>query len=79
MLIAVCGIACEICPRRVQGTCPVGEHGCTPRQNNMCKICDCAFQKEIRYCFECEEFPCKLTENGPINFGYCKYISGKAI
>ncbi len=79
MLISVCGIACERCPRRIQGKCPVGEQGCIPRENKMCKICNCAYNKAIRYCFECSEFPCEFTKKGPINFGFCEYIAGKVM
>jgi hypothetical protein len=28
-------------------------------------------------CFQCKEFPCGLTGEGPINLGYCQYMSGK--
>ncbi len=78
MKIAVCGIACEKCPRMTTGQCPNGEAGCVPRQNRFCRICSCAFGKGIRYCFECPEFPCELTRTGPIAYGYCQYIAGKA-
>ena len=77
MKIGVCGIACEICPRMVQGKCPNGDTGCVPKENEFCKIASCAYQKNIRYCFECSEFPCEITKSGPINYRYCQYISGK--
>ena len=77
MKIGVCGIACEICPRMVKGLCPNGEKGCTPRENKLCQICSCAFKKGVRYCFQCEEFPCETTKSGPFSFGYCQYISSK--
>jgi len=77
MKIGVCGIACEICPRMIKGECPNGETGCVPKENKFCKIASCAYQKNIRHCFECSEFPCEITKSGPINYGYCQYISGK--
>jgi hypothetical protein len=77
MKIGVCGIACEICPRMVNGLCPNGEKGCAPRENKFCQICFCAFKKGVRYCFQCAEFPCETTKSGPISFGYCQYISSK--
>ncbi len=73
--IAVCGVACEVCPRMQKGTCPNGPDGCTPKDNQVCKICKCAFDKGQRYCFTCPEFPCELTKQGPITYGYCTYIS----
>ncbi len=77
MKIGVCGVACETCPRMMQGVCPNGEEGCRPRANELCKIASCAFTKGVRWCFECPEFPCETTKLGPISYGYCQYISGK--
>ncbi|WP_298682592.1 DUF3795 domain-containing protein [uncultured Methanomethylovorans sp.] len=77
MKIGVCGIACEKCPRMTAGQCPNGRSGCTPRQNELCKIASCAFSKDVRLCFECTDFPCEITKSGPISYDYCEYISGK--
>jgi len=76
MRYGVCGVACEVCPRLRKGLCPNGETGCVPRQNNFCKLCSCAFRKGVRSCFECAEFPCELTKQGPISYGLCEYIAG---
>ncbi len=78
MKIGVCGIACEKCPRMVKGQCPNGETGCQPRENKFCKIATCALHKGVRICFECLDFPCETTKSGPISYGYCGYITGKA-
>ncbi len=77
MKIGVCGIACEKCPRMTKGICPNGETGCVPKENKFCKIASCAFKRGEELCFQCSEFPCELTKQGPIAFGYCGYISGK--
>jgi hypothetical protein len=77
MKIGVCGIACEKCPKMVEGICPNGEKGCEPRESKFCKIASCGFKKGVRTCFECSEFPCETTGHGPINYGFCQYISGK--
>ena len=61
-----------------KGLCPNGAAGCVPRENKMCQIASCAFAEGVRLCFECGEFPCEKTKNGPISYGYCQYISGKA-
>ncbi|WP_370575359.1 DUF3795 domain-containing protein [Methanomethylovorans sp.] len=37
----------------------------------------CAFNRNVRLCFECADFPCETTGLGPISYCYCKYISGK--
>ncbi|HUS74924.1 MAG TPA: DUF3795 domain-containing protein [Methanothrix sp.] len=75
--IGVCGIACQACPRMVSGKCPNGEAGCRPRENRMCQIATCAFRKGVALCFQCPEFPCETTKQGPISYGYCQFISGK--
>jgi len=77
MRIGVCGIACEKCPRMARGQCPNGETGCVPKDNKFCQIATCAFTRKTRWCFECSNFPCDITKTGPINYGYCQYISGK--
>jgi len=77
MRIGVCGIACEKCPRRVKGSCPHGTEGCTPKPNKFCVIATCAHKKGMKLCFECSEFPCELTKQGPVSYGYCQYISSK--
>ena len=74
MKISVCGLACEKCPKMQKGNCPNGETGCIPKDNKFCRICKCAFEKGIRYCFNCTEFPCDLTKEGPIKYEYCRYI-----
>jgi len=76
MRIGVCGIACEKCPRMVKGICPNGEAGCTPKENRFCKVASCAFHTDVKLCFECPDFPCELTKEGPISYGYCTYIAG---
>lgn len=76
MKIGVCGVSCEISPRRVKGVCPNGSQACVPRENQFCKIATCAFNKNVRHCFFCPEFPCDTTKTGPITFGFCQYISG---
>lgn len=77
MKIGVCGIGCEICPKMVKGVCPVGEMGCYPRRETPCKVCSCAFEKEIEHCFACAKFPCELTKESPIAFGFCQFIASR--
>ncbi|MCW4030549.1 MAG: DUF3795 domain-containing protein [Candidatus Bathyarchaeota archaeon] len=59
-------------------SCPNGETGCVARPNKFCAICNCANQKGVKLCFECSEFPCETTKQGPISYGYCQYLAGKA-
>ncbi|RLJ06670.1 MAG: hypothetical protein DRP16_04890 [Candidatus Aenigmatarchaeota archaeon] len=58
-VISYCGICCSLCPAyRATNTCP----GCPELKD--CKIVQCAESKNIRYCFLCKEFPCKLFKEG---------------
>jgi len=75
--IGVCGIACEKCPRMSMGRCPNGPQGCVPKENRFCAISTCAHHRGASFCFECPEFPCTTTKQGPIAYGYCQFISGK--
>ena len=78
MKIGACGIACEKCPRMTRGICPNGAAGCVPRENEFCEIATCAFHRKVRCCFDCCDFPCETTKSGPVSYGHCQYISGKA-
>jgi len=78
MKIGVCGIGCEKGPLMIQKKCPNDLQGCVPKENKFCKIATCAFKKGVAMCFACPDFPCETTKEGPIAFGYCKYISGKS-
>ena len=57
-LVGTCGICCSLCPPFRMGECP----GCPELVN--CKIRQCGETKGSRYCFLCEEFPCRLFEEG---------------
>jgi hypothetical protein len=75
--IGVCGIACEMCPRMIRGTCPNGVEGCVAKENPFCQISSCAYSKGVKLCFACSYFPCETTKSGPVSYNYCKYIADK--
>ncbi len=56
ILIGYCGICCSICNSYKTKRCP----GCPELD---CEISVCARSKGT-YCFSCEEFPCKIHEEG---------------
>lgn len=68
-LIAWCGMNCGICYAylREKNRCP----GCRYLNKNMpisianCKIRNCKYikNKEVKFCFECNDFPCKPLLN----------------
>ncbi len=57
-LISYCGICCSICPAYRSKGC----QGCLALDE--CKISQCAKDKNLRYCFFCNDFPCNLFEDG---------------
>jgi len=73
MLVAACGIACEVCKLLRDEACEMC--GCVPGPDErvpkkqqlilaelgfVCKVLDCASKKKLDYCFKCEEFPCEI-------------------
>lgn len=67
IMLASCGINCMVCYKHCNSKkpcigCLAGE-SCAPEQRRSCKIKDCASKKGLTYCFECQNFPCKLTKN----------------
>ncbi len=65
--IARCGIACEVCQYFINKDCL----GCVKENelNSRCLIFKCAEEKNIRYCIQCMEFPCKFMRG--ISKAYC--------
>ncbi len=66
-LFAPCGINCLACYAHLKEKRPCP--GCLHNDNNkpahcrICKINSCAQGKELTYCYECIDFPCKLISN----------------
>lgn len=69
-LIAICGMNCMVCykhliTKKYAKKC----HGCRfddetlPDHCRSCRIKDCARDKGLSYCFQCDEFPCKWIKN----------------
>ena len=85
-LIAPCGMNCSICSGYLALLYNVKDKGlkmpyctgCRPR-NKQCaflkKSCELLLTNKVKYCYECQEFPCELTKIGPLNYSYCQYIS----
>jgi len=68
LLIAPCGMNCGVCISYQAGIHELNKKGfhktccpgCIPRGKN-CLFMDCTLltQGKVRFCFECEQFPCK--------------------
>ena len=63
---AACGLNCGLCPRYYtagSSRCP----GCAgegfSEVHPACGILSCCERKNLAYCFECDEFPCKKYDN----------------
>lgn len=63
ILFAPCGMNCMVCYKHCAHKKPCD--GCLrsdqgkPEHCRDCKIKTCVKEKEIAYCFECSEYPCK--------------------
>ena len=77
MPTGACGINCDVCGLKQNGTCP----GCmagTMWQAEMvkdhpCPVLKCAVEKKVEHCLSsCGEFPCQMMEqtNYPYSAGY---------
>ena len=70
-LIAPCGMNCRICVSFFGYTMNGKKRkikciGCKPRDRSCAfikKICKQLTKKEIDYCYECKDFPCKSLKN----------------
>ena len=66
-MFAPCGMNCMICYKHCYHKKPCS--GCLnsdkgkPEHCRKCKIKDCIKGKELSYCFECQDYPCKLIKN----------------
>ena len=69
-MIAICGMNCTVCykyliTKKYAKKCS----GCQsddetlPEHCRKCKIKDCAKNKNLEYCFACQEYPCKWIRN----------------
>jgi hypothetical protein len=65
--IAKCGLACEVCQHFINRDCL----GCVKENelNSRCLIFKCTVEKNIQYCIQCMEFPCKFMQG--ISKAYC--------
>lgn len=67
-IVSICGINCVVCYKHLS-TKKYKCNGCRyddetlPEHCRKCKIKDCAKNRNLKYCFECGEYPCKLIKN----------------
>lgn len=69
--IAKCGLACEVCLHFINRDCL----GCVKENelNIRCLIFKCTVEKNIQYCIQCMEFPCKFMQG--ISKAYCPVLT----
>lgn len=69
-MLAPCGMNCSVCYKHV-GICKTSKkcYGCynndlgKPKHCLKCNIKNCVKEKGFTYCFECDDFPCKMIKN----------------
>lgn len=65
-MLAACGINCTACYMHLGKKPCAGCRAESSKRNNYCgrcKIRNCSVEKGLSYCFECEQFPCKLIKS----------------
>jgi len=69
-MVAVCGMNCKVCYKHLaRGKYTKQCNGCKfqdetlPSSCRNCKLVACANEKNIDYCYQCDQFPCKLIKN----------------
>lgn len=72
-MFAPCGMNCLVCYKHCYHKKPCA--GCLksdkgkPEHCRKCRIKDCVTARQITYCFECSEYPCKLIKNLEKSYG----------
>lgn len=67
VMFAPCGMNCLVCYKHCYHKKPCA--GCLnsdkgkPEHCRKCRVKACVLEKEIRYCFECGEYPCKPVKS----------------
>ena len=66
-MFAPCGMNCKVCYRHCYHKKPCegclnGDKG-KPEHCRKCKIKDCIRAKELTYCYECSDYPCKQIKS----------------
>jgi hypothetical protein len=67
IMFAPCGMNCMVCYKHCYHKNPCA--GCLnsdegkPQHCRKCKIKDCVREKDVSYCYECSEYPCKQIKN----------------
>lgn len=66
ILIGRCGIACGLC-KQYDHVCL----GCEEenREEKNCIVYNCAVKKDINYCIQCQEAPCRILRG--LSKAYC--------
>lgn len=64
--IGRCGLACGVCKKYNNGCL-----GCIEQNEieNTCVIFNCAEEKSVKYCIQCQEYPCRLIHG--LSKAYC--------
>lgn len=68
--LAPCGVYCGACPSFGKSCfgCASGDHSQKRSSKWNCKIRNCCYNdKELDYCIDCNEFPCKLINKKLVN------------
>ena len=75
---SACGLNCGLCPRyHTSGTskCP----GCAgdgfSTKHPKCGVLSCSQRKEMEYCYQCDEFPCKKYDDAEQSDSFISHLN----
>ena len=72
-LFSLCGLNCGLCTMRLGGHCP----GCG-QGNRPCKAARCAMGRNVKYCFECPDYPCDIYGHADEYDSFITHLNQKA-
>jgi hypothetical protein len=58
-----CGVCCNSCERKENGSCKGCLHMDKPFWGGVCKVKSCCEEKGLNFCGKCGEFPCEMLSN----------------
>lgn len=77
-LFSACGLNCGLCPRyQMNGVskCP----GCSGKafltKHPVCGVLSCSQRKELEFCYQCEEYPCKKYEGADLSDSFITHLN----
>lgn len=63
MIESRCGVRCDLCERKEAVNCKGCVNMDKPFWGGVCQVKSCCEEKKLKFCGECNEFPCEMLSN----------------